>query len=356
MAEKDNSKQARVTVEGRLTDTTSPSGVMHRLFRYHVSISKPDRPQAQVYDRELHIRERVHQANAPTATDTKQSDALLCHESPIATDCINSPATSSEHQDQLNSNPEAVSPAADLIPDDGEIDMDDVDGDELDLPDAITDQPPVVTDTSPVVARATFPALTFRPALPQIKARLNQARQTLQHLLPDLHRRIRFPHLKPSPGRKLFSHRVGNTGRLILLLAGVGLVGTLFYLLPDRPPATATPTHKPATTTSDSDQAQPPPTYHARIEKSPNGVIITLQGPESEQVLTRLPPGYHPVVQGNKIVHIVTPGNTLWFIAKRYIKDPFRYPELVQLNHIKNPDLIYPGEQVIIQYIRQSAP
>ncbi len=56
---------------------------------------------------------------------------------------------------------------------------------------------------------------------------------------------------------------------------------------------------------------------------------------------------------GNKIVHVVTPGNTLWFIAMRYIKNPYRYPELARLNNIENPDLIYPGDKVVIQYIKK---
>jgi chemotaxis signal transduction protein/LysM repeat protein len=48
------------------------------------------------------------------------------------------------------------------------------------------------------------------------------------------------------------------------------------------------------------------------------------------------------------IVHVVVKGDTLWYIAKRYINNPFRYPELARLSHIKNPDLIYPGNKVKI--------
>jgi chemotaxis signal transduction protein/LysM repeat protein len=50
------------------------------------------------------------------------------------------------------------------------------------------------------------------------------------------------------------------------------------------------------------------------------------------------------------IIHIVVKGDTLWHIAKRYIHNPFRYPELARLSHIKNPDLIYPGNKVKIVY------
>lgn len=49
-----------------------------------------------------------------------------------------------------------------------------------------------------------------------------------------------------------------------------------------------------------------------------------------------------------QVVHIVVRGDTLWHIAKRYIKNPYKYPELARLSKIKNPDLIYPGNKVII--------
>ena len=49
-----------------------------------------------------------------------------------------------------------------------------------------------------------------------------------------------------------------------------------------------------------------------------------------------------------KIIHIVVKGDTLWHIAKRYVRNPFKYNELARLSNIKNPDLIYPGNRVII--------
>lgn len=51
-----------------------------------------------------------------------------------------------------------------------------------------------------------------------------------------------------------------------------------------------------------------------------------------------------------EIVHIIVKGDTLWAIAKRYLLNPFRYPELAKLSKIKNPDLIYPGNRVRIIY------
>lgn len=50
----------------------------------------------------------------------------------------------------------------------------------------------------------------------------------------------------------------------------------------------------------------------------------------------------------HRIIHTIVKGDTLWHIAKRYIHDPFKYPQLARLSKIKNPDLIYPGNNVII--------
>ncbi|MBD3669505.1 MAG: LysM peptidoglycan-binding domain-containing protein [Gammaproteobacteria bacterium] len=49
-----------------------------------------------------------------------------------------------------------------------------------------------------------------------------------------------------------------------------------------------------------------------------------------------------------RVTHVVVKGDTLWDIAERYVKDPFRYPELARLSGIRNPDLIYPGDIVVI--------
>lgn len=44
--------------------------------------------------------------------------------------------------------------------------------------------------------------------------------------------------------------------------------------------------------------------------------------------------------------HKVVKGDTLWGIAKKYLGNGARYPELAKLNKIKNPNRIYPGQVI----------
>lgn len=61
-----------------------------------------------------------------------------------------------------------------------------------------------------------------------------------------------------------------------------------------------------------------------------------------------------PAVQDSTrvVTHTVKKGDTLWDIAKAYLKNPFRWPEIFQRNTdvVKNPHWIYPGEVIRIPF------
>ncbi len=52
----------------------------------------------------------------------------------------------------------------------------------------------------------------------------------------------------------------------------------------------------------------------------------------------------------DEVTHVVKRGDTLWDLAKAYLKDPFRWPDVFQRNTdiVENPHWIYPGENIRI--------
>ena len=76
------------------------------------------------------------------------------------------------------------------------------------------------------------------------------------------------------------------------------------------------------------------------------------QTPEQPAPTTKKPwPTLTSVTAGpDEVTHVVKRGDTLWDIAKAYLKDPFRWPDVFRRNTdiVENPHWIYPGETIRI--------
>lgn len=98
--------------------------------------------------------------------------------------------------------------------------------------------------------------------------------------------------------------------------------------------------------TSPGKPAQPVKIAKPQPVREKQASLLIELGPEEDEIAMSAvdtPP------QDSKL-HVVQKGDTLWHIAKRFTGNPFIYPRIAKDSDIRNPDLIYPGQKVIIRY------
>jgi len=194
-----------------------------------------------------------------------------------------------------------------------------------------------IADTNAYVPPA--PAAPVTPAPPVVAARVDPLPAPVAHASEQA-----------PPPRRRFAWAAA-AGVLLALALGT-------FLLPDREsgkddarrvaPVSAAPAVRPEPKASPERPAEIAiigKDFELRVERAPEkppqpGPLAGIASPPTK---VAPPPG-----RAGEIRHVVVRGDTLWAIAVKYLRNPYRYPELAQNSQIRNPNLIYPGDVVII--------
>ena len=101
-------------------------------------------------------------------------------------------------------------------------------------------------------------------------------------------------------------------------------------------------------------QSSPPPEQaatEAPVQSEPQSGLVVEDSQPVPIAEERGAPAVSPIRDGIPDRYVVKKGDTLWDIAKYFLKDPWLWPEVWHVNpKIRNPHLIYPGDVLALTW------
>jgi chemotaxis signal transduction protein/LysM repeat protein len=93
-------------------------------------------------------------------------------------------------------------------------------------------------------------------------------------------------------------------------------------------------------------EAQEAKAQKVRVEKPKPAVKPPARKPAPVEPPKPVAAAGPAVVFSGSRVYVVKKGDTLWAISKRFTGNPFNFPQVAKENNIKDPDIIFPGQEI----------